>query len=88
MKSKVLCHNTLYCVIFTIYVASYITNITAWHCCFVYLQKHNKTNYVELAPFNSKQPVVMPVGVPTVDYTNVTIQKYVHNIMTIDIRTL
>ena len=41
----------------------------------VYLQKHNKTNYVELGPFDTKQFVLMPMGAPEVQYTEVTIQR-------------
>ena len=38
-------------------------------------QKHNKTNYVELADFDDKRLTVMPVPVPPVNYSDVKIDS-------------
>jgi len=40
---------------------------------FFYWQKHNKSNYVELAVFDDKKLTVMPVPVPEVTYSDVKI---------------
>ena len=38
-----------------------------------HLQKHNKSNYVELARFDDQRLTVMPVPVPEVTYSDVKI---------------
>jgi len=38
-----------------------------------HLQKHNKSNYVELAGFDDKKLTVMPVPVPEVTYSDVKV---------------
>ena len=42
---------------------------------FFYSQKHNKTNYAELADFDDKRLTVMPVPVPPVNYSDVKIDS-------------